>query len=171
MNSHDFNKPDHHDENPVSRLSSNSYPQDSIEIRSVTMQDAVHLCRIAKEEMGYSCTVESMKERILKLQPQREEVLVAVIGDQTVGFIHMEIYQPVYLEPMVNLLGLAVTKAHQHSGIGTALLNAAEAWARKQGITTMRLNSGKEREDAHRFYEHLGYHKSKKQFRFIKKLS
>ena len=71
---------------------------------------------------------------------------------------------------MANVLGLSVKKEFQKMGIGRALLEAAENWARENGIKMMRLNSGINRTDAHQFYKHLDYISEKDQKRFIKEL-
>jgi GNAT superfamily N-acetyltransferase len=48
---------------------------------------------------------------------------------------------------------LAVHPDHRSAGIGGALLDAAEAWARDRGASHLELDSGLARTDAHRFYE------------------
>lgn len=46
-----------------------------------------------------------------------------------------------------------------------------EAWARDHAYPFIRLNSALHREDAHAFYQKLGYDGQKLQKRFIKELS
>lgn len=41
--------------------------------------------------------------------------------------------------------------------MGRLLITEAEAWAKKQGCGEVRLRSNVAREDAHRFYEGIGY--------------
>ena len=48
---------------------------------------------------------------------------------------------------------LAVHPEHRSQGIGGALLDAAEAWARERGATHLELDTGLARTDAQRFYE------------------
>jgi GNAT superfamily N-acetyltransferase len=48
---------------------------------------------------------------------------------------------------------LAVDPARRSEGVGAALLAEARDWARAQGATHLKLDSGVAREDAHRFYE------------------
>jgi GNAT superfamily N-acetyltransferase len=48
---------------------------------------------------------------------------------------------------------LAVSPEHRSQGIGGALLDAAESWARGRGATHLELDTGLAREDAQRFYE------------------
>ncbi len=51
---------------------------------------------------------------------------------------------------------LAVDPERRSGGIGGALLDAAQDWARAAGATHFELDSGLAREDAHRFYERRG---------------
>jgi GNAT superfamily N-acetyltransferase len=48
---------------------------------------------------------------------------------------------------------LAVSPERRSDGIGGALLDAAEAWARERGATHLELDTGFAREDAQRFYK------------------
>ena len=57
-------------------------------------------------------------------------------------------------------IGGTVTEAQQRSrGVGEALMQVAEAWARGKGCTSVALYSRVDRDRAHRFYERLGYEK------------
>lgn len=141
-----------------------------IKIRQVTIEDAVAVCEICSEDLGYPCTVSLIKEKIERLDDSREAVYVAVMNGTVAGYVHVEKNDTLYLETMANLLGLAVRTEYRHNGIGKALVLAAEAWAAQNGIKLMRLNSGASRTDAHNFYRHLGYDSEKEQIRFMKKL-
>ena len=48
---------------------------------------------------------------------------------------------------------LAVDPERRSKGVGAALLDATEDWARRHGATHLELDSGLARTDAHRFYE------------------
>jgi GNAT superfamily N-acetyltransferase len=48
------------------------------------------------------------------------------------------------------------------------LVAACEAWARRCGLTRIRVRSRVARKDAHRFYEGLGFERSKEQVVFDK---
>ena len=139
-------------------------------VRKALLSDAEAICRISSEEMGYPCDAGLVREKLKNLDPAREAVFVAMAGDASAGYIHVEKYDVLYFPSMANILGLAVSAASQHLGMGKALLAAAEDWARQQGIRQMRLNSGIDRTGAHAFYRHLGYIDQKKQLRFIKQL-
>lgn len=53
--------------------------------------------------------------------------------------------------------GVRVSAAHRGRGLGETLMRAAIARARGDGCTLMQLTTDRRREDAHRFYERLGF--------------
>ena len=141
------------------------------EIRPARKEDIDALCRICSEEMGYPCAPELVEAKWMGLDPRREAVFVAVLGDNgPVGYIHVERYDVLYFETMANILGLAVRSDFQRNGIGKALISQAEAWAKEHGIHLMRLNSGISRTGAHEFYRRQGYVQEKEQLRFMKEI-
>lgn len=143
---------------------------DNIKIRTVSINDADDICTISGKYLGYPCEPSLVRDKIGKLNPDREAVFVAMKDDNAVGYIHVEKYDLLYFETMANILGLAVKTEYRHNGIGKALVSAAEAWASENNIKIMRLNSGASRTDAHEFYKHLGYESDKGQLRFTKDL-
>jgi len=64
-----------------------------------------------------------------------------------------------------------VDESCRSQGIGSALLRAAETWAREHGLTRMRVNSNVIRERAHRLYLREGYVENKRQAVFFKPLT
>jgi ribosomal protein S18 acetylase RimI-like enzyme len=55
------------------------------------------------------------------------------------------------------LIGIAVDEDWRGRGIGTALMRAAEDWARDRGYDTLELDVADPNGDARRLYERLGY--------------
>lgn len=56
--------------------------------------------------------------------------------------------------------GVRVHTDERGSGLGTELLEWAEREARGRGCVMLQLTSDAKRQDAHRFYQHLGYEAS-----------
>src|SRR6516225_2352572 len=67
------------------------------------------------------------------------------------------------------ILALAILSTMRRSGIGRALIATAEKDFAQRGITRLALNTRLARQDAHKFYESLGYERNG--FRFTKDLS
>ena len=137
-------------------------------IREATIEDAFAICNISCADLGYDCSCEFVSTRISNLDKGREKVFVAEVNGIVAGYIHAEKYQTLYFEPMINILGLAVSSEFRRRGIGRMLLKRAERWANEVGIHKIRLNSGASRKEAHSFYRAMGYRNEKGQIRFIK---
>ena len=137
-------------------------------IREATIEDAFAICNISCADLGYDCSCEFVSTRISNLDKGREKVFVAEVNGIVAGYIHAEKYQTLYFEPMINILGLAVSSEFRRRGIGRMLLKHVERWANEVGIHKIRLNSGASRKEAHSFYRAMGYSNEKGQIRFIK---
>jgi ribosomal protein S18 acetylase RimI-like enzyme len=140
-----------------------------LNIRELKIVDTEAINKITRESLSYNLDVTDTKKNILNILKNFEnKIFVSEIDDQVIGFVHGQIYQTLYYSKMINVLGLAVLQGFQHQGIGTELLKRLENWAKEVGASGIRLNSGNERTDAHKFYEHLGYKKIKEQFNYKK---
>jgi GNAT superfamily N-acetyltransferase len=67
--------------------------------------------------------------------------------------------------------GLVVEASRRDRGIGAALMDAAEAWARGRRLERVRVRSNVVRTAAHRFYVRQGYSVLKQQAVFSKHLA
>ena len=86
--------------------------------------------------------------------------LVARIENQVVGFITSVRSLAVGLDNgFIHITGLAVKKAWQGKGIGKMLLDYHEDYAKSVGVTSIILNSGMKRKEAHEFYKKNGFSK------------
>lgn len=139
-------------------------------IRKYEISDHVDICKICNRELGYNCEKSLVSKQLENLNENREMVFVAELNARVVGFIHVEKYNVLYLDSMVNILGLAVLSNYQMQGLGRKLIDAAIQWAKEMGIYTLRLNSGINRKEAHQFYRRIGFGEEKEQYRFIKNI-
>ena len=154
---------------PVTEKSKANKNADAV-VRSAVITDAKALAKISTSDLGYNCSNELVEHRLSTLDNSREQIFVAELSGEVVGFVHIELYNCIYCEAGTNILGLAVASEYQRKGIGKALMAAAEQWARTQGVAFVRLNSGSKRKEAHKFYRSIGYDNEKSQIRFMKML-
>lgn len=139
-------------------------------IREARLPDAEAIRRISAEAMGYDCAPEAAAGQLRRvLENPAHKVFVAVSGGAVVGYVHGADYDVLYGPPMKQILGLAVPQEHRSQGMGKALLERLEGWAKDTGAAGIRLNSGAERTGAHAFYLRCGYQTGKTQIKFIKK--
>ena len=140
-------------------------------IRIASKEDAKSINDISKNELGYSdCTESLVLQKLKKINFENEVVFVAKYKKKVIGFVHAQIYDVLYYESMVNILGLAVDSKFTKNGIGKSLMAKAEEWAKSKKIKLIRLNSGSTRTQAHNFYRNIGFSDEKTQLRFIKSL-
>jgi len=140
-------------------------------IRHATIDDAVGICNLCCEDLGYQCTPHLILDKIRHIDSARETVYVAEIEEHIVGFIHIEKYNTLYHDTMANIMALAVDREYRNQGIGRTLIRSAESWSNNNGISSIRLNSAANRSGAHKFYKALGYGSEKAQIRLIKNLA
>lgn len=138
-------------------------------IRIARPEDSIAIAEITAEGLGYDCVPEIIAQNIAALDSSHARLFVAEVDGEVVGFVEPQVYEAVYFLPLVNILGLAVRESHRGMGIGKALMEAAEGWAKEIGATGVRLNSGADRTNAHAFYRNIGYEAKKQQIRFLKK--
>lgn len=156
---------------PIEQNDNAVVDKSSVIIRQAKADDYADICKICCDDLGYNCSADLVKERLKNLDLNRERVFVADVGGKAVGYVHAERYNTLYFESMVNIQGLAVSKAYRRNGCGKALMDAVEAWAKECNINFVRLNSGLTRNEAHNFYRSIGYDNEKEQIRFMKKLN
>ncbi len=139
-------------------------------VRNADINDTSAICRICTYDLGYECSDELVLNRLKNIDSSREAVFAAESDGTVVGYIHAEVYNTLYFQSMINILGLAVSHDHRRQGIGKALISRAENWGKELGINIVRLNSGYSRKEAHEFYRAMGYNDEKLQMRFLKNL-
>jgi ribosomal protein S18 acetylase RimI-like enzyme len=91
-------------------------------------------------------------------QDLRSTVLIAEAADETpLGFISLTVREDVGGIERAHVADLAVTDSARRTGVGTALMNAAESWARKLGMSVLSLDVWSTNENALAFYRRLGF--------------
>lgn len=140
-------------------------------LREPRAGDAYNLASIIATELGYPVAADLVARNlrdILARDDQYIRVAAEAKGDTVIGYAHCETYRPLYTPPLGNLLALAVVRAWQRRGVGTALVHATEDWLKGCGYAGLRINSGSARTGAHAFYRAQGYEQGKTQYRFLK---
>jgi GNAT superfamily N-acetyltransferase len=139
-------------------------------IRIAVESDAPAIAELTAQ-LGYDVSADDVAARLARiLSRDNERFFVAVADNRVCGWVHAVVADYVDVEAFVLIGGLVVDRTRRRQGIGRALLNHAEAWAREQGCSLVRLTSSSTRTKAHRFYEELGYSNVKTQYSFAKPL-
>lgn len=111
-------------------------------------------------QLGYEVNIGELKSRFGAIaNTAGHHILVAELEGHMAGFCHMFARPALEKPPEAVLQSLVVDAAYRQDGIGRALVDAVEVWARAKGYASISLTSQVEREDAHAFYASLGYEK------------
>jgi ribosomal protein S18 acetylase RimI-like enzyme len=140
-----------------------------MKIRDVKLSDAPKLAALMCE-LDYETTEAEMRRRLRPiLSDPRFCTLVAEIDHEVCGMIGT-LTCPSYEhnDPGGRILALVTSTTTRRRGIGRALVAAAEKIFVQKEITRVALNTQLTREDAHKFYEALGYQRNG--WRFVKQL-
>ena len=133
-------------------------------IRQAEITDAEDIYYINKTSLGYDYDLDKQRNNLESVLDDKTQVIfVADIGNKVVGYIHLTSYDVIYTDTYKNCLGLAVDNDYKRMGVGSALLKQGEMWAIENGAVGIRLCSGIERENAHKFYKSQGYIENKLQ--------
>ena len=141
-------------------------------IRTVQVNDALQIRDLCHQALGYDSTIEKVAAQIEKFNlPDSGHVCFVYEEVQTgtiLGYVEAEVYESLYSDAGLNILGLAVFPFAQGRGIGRQLMERMEDFAKSHQYAFIRLSSASHRKEAHVFYEHIGYEGNKTQKRFLK---
>jgi len=96
------------------------------------------------------------------LADEKLGLFVAERGSTVLGYIHLALHDEetrggLLARRYVKIRDLAVAGKYQKSGAGSALMQAAESWARERGIDTLELIVWEFNRGAFAFYQKIGY--------------
>jgi len=141
-----------------------------IKIRPLLPSDAA-LAASLSAELGYPVAAEVMERRIRLFSALEKHALFgACLHDQLIAWIDVGIVYHLQAEPYGEIGGLVVSKKHHGSGIGKALVEAAEQWITSQGVTQVLVRSQIAREGVHAFYLRQGFTRTKTSAVFMKSI-
>jgi ribosomal protein S18 acetylase RimI-like enzyme len=138
-------------------------------IRAAEMNDAAALAQLMCE-LGYETSAAEMRERLESiLSDARCRTFIGEIDNQICGMVGTLMHvSHEHNDLSGKIIALVVLKELRRSGIGRALLAAAEKDFANRRVRRVSLTTRFAREDAHKFYTAVGYLKTG--FRFAKEL-
>jgi GNAT superfamily N-acetyltransferase len=138
-------------------------------IREATAADSSAIAELITQ-LGYRTEPGDMAHRLEGiLGHPGYATYVAELHEEVVGVVGVCVAPYYEREGLYGqVVVLSVHSKYQRLGVGRSLLGAAEHWARRQGANAVVVNSGRQRNQAHAFYERVGY--SPTGIRFVKEL-
>jgi ribosomal protein S18 acetylase RimI-like enzyme len=139
-------------------------------IRAADLSDAAALASLMIE-LGYQTSDTEMRTRLdAILKDSRYRTFVAVSDGQICGMIGTVCHCSYEHNDLAGrILALVVSREMRKSGVGRQLIAAAESDFARRNVRRIALNTRLTRQEAHQFYERLGYERNG--FRFVKDLS
>ena len=104
-------------------------------------------------------TVEEWLTESIEQHNQKTMVLVAENEQgERLGFATVSHSTHFTGQPQAYVGELVISEEAEGRGVGSALVEACEQWAREQGYTIITLTTGAGNTRALKFYDHLGFH-------------
>ena len=129
------------------------------EIRKAEAADATAMALLNRTALGYHYPAPETEKRVAAiLADENQRIFVAVEGARLVGYLHAAMYEVTFAPLMVNVQAIAVHSDGRRRGIGKALMQQAEDWAKEIGAAGVRSIAGGHRKGSYAFYESNGFH-------------
>lgn len=144
-------------------------------------RDRLHLLA---GQLGYTTTPEQIQQRLERIQNNPAHHLCVVTlnnnldnplddnsdPNQVIGWAQAQVSDLIIIPKQAILFSLVVDSHYRHQGIGKLLMQHIEQWAKLQGCEGVMLYSNRQRQEAHLFYEAIGYTPIKQSLVFAKPL-
>jgi ribosomal protein S18 acetylase RimI-like enzyme len=131
----------------------------TVVIRDARADDAPAIAPLL-ETLGYASDPDLIRQRwatLLKTDPTAR-VLVGEVDGQVLGVAALHVTPVLHRPtPVGRVTALAVLPASQGTGVGRALIEAAERHFAATGLERIEITSGLSHRPAYDFYRHLGY--------------
>lgn len=130
----------------------------NITARAMTVEDLSQVAELS-EQLGYPVSLADLQSRFSKIAPDRAQALFVVeTPDRRVaGWTHVYATHLLESPSFAEIGGLVVRAGSGRIGAGRALVEAADGWAKSQGLDRVRVRSNVQRAEAHRFYPACGF--------------
>lgn len=130
----------------------------SLKLRAPVEADADAFASLVTQ-LGYASTPEQVVARLRHLADRTDiRAYVAEQDGRVVGMVGLEAFPAFHRDGLHGYVtALVVDESVRGSGVGAALMAQAEAWFRELGVKRVNLTTALHREEAHAFYERLGY--------------
>jgi GNAT superfamily N-acetyltransferase len=133
-------------------------------VRDARASDAEDLARLL-DQLGYPTAPSAIEARLERLAVVGDRVFVADVDGRAVGLAHLQVAPALEHERPAGKIGaLVVDEAHRGRGVGRALVHAVEDEARLRGCGLLFLTTAERRDDAHAFYERVGFEQTGRRY-------
>ena len=129
----------------------------SLIVRPAAEEDASAMAPLLAH-LGYPAAAEDLPGRLARLRASGDDAFVAVSAGEIVGLATVHSRDVLHgALPVAQLTALVVPPERRGRGVGRALVQVAEQWAREKGADRLVVTTALHRADAPLFYERLGF--------------
>jgi ribosomal protein S18 acetylase RimI-like enzyme len=134
--------------------------EELMQVRPLSPSD-VEMATELLGQLGYQMSPNEAATRIARVLSDKEHFAAVADDDgKVLGLIHA-FERPALEKPCEAVVqSLAVDSRARKTGVGRALMAAAQAWAQERGLEHVVLHTRIDRDDARAFYEQLGYERA-----------
>lgn len=138
-------------------------------IRCANEDDAAEITRLCAE-LGYPASLTEMRQRLSSLLEAGDHRIAVACGQRSglLGWVAAEYRLVLESGERVEIVGLVVDPSARRQRIGKALVAEIERWAVARDVGTIMVRSSIARSESHRFYQELGYERTKTQHVYAK---
>ena len=136
-----------------------------VEIRDARPEDAAELTELIGQ-LGYPTEPAAVVRRLERLGATGvDRVLVAEDGGRIVGLVGIHVSRSLeYDGDAAKISAIVVDESRRGTGVGRALVDAADAEARTRDCEVLWLTTAERRAGAHAFYRALGFEETGRRF-------
>ena len=111
------------------------------------------------QQLGYHTTPALVLEKIEAMLPSLvDKIIVASVREEVIGSISLHALPLFHAAGNLGrITSMVVDERYRGTGVGSALIDAAERWFRQVGCVKLEVTSGDHRPAAHHFYEQHGF--------------
>jgi GNAT superfamily N-acetyltransferase len=133
-------------------------------IRDAQAADAERIAGLLTQ-LGYPTQPGAVETRLERLAIVGDRVVVADLDGGAVGLAHLQVAPAIERDRTAAKIGaLVVDQAHRGQGVGRALVQALEDEARARGCELLFVTTAERRDDAHAFYERVGFERTGRRY-------
>ena len=119
--------------------------------------------------LGYPADAAEIPARLRRLRSAGDDAFVAELDGATVGLATVHARNMLHdSRPVVQLTALVVPPGMRGRGVGRALVDDAERWAKARGANRLVVTTALHRVEAPLFYERIGFEHTGR--RYVKRL-
>lgn len=136
----------------------------NLSIRDARLEDSPQIAGLL-DQLGYPTDSSAVGARLERLAIVGDRVFVADLDGRVVGLAHLQVSPALERERPAGKVGaLVVDEEHRGRGVGRALVQAVEDDARLRGCALLFLTTRETRDDAHAFYERVGFEQTGRRY-------